>query len=238
MRLLNANEIEVRVGMCKEKGASLLLYKNARVDMQLMDETYGPLNWKREHNIINGNNYCKVSVYNEKTQEWINKEDCGTESMTEKEKGEASDSFKRACVNWGIGRELYTAGFIWITNIQTYESKGKWKTNDKFTVKKISYNDEREINDLIIVNQRGQEVFNKKGKTITKKVVEEVKELDPAKVKVLYTIATKQGYSRDLVHKTIKKKYQINSTKNLTVAQFKEMCDGMEKNPVKKEGDK
>ena len=115
MRTLNKNEIELRVGMCREKGLSLLLYKNARVDMQILDEVYGSLNWKREHIEVCGNNYCRVSIWNEKTNQWVSKEDCGVESYTEKQKGEASDAFKRACVNWGIGRELYTAPFVWIS---------------------------------------------------------------------------------------------------------------------------
>jgi hypothetical protein len=143
------------------KFVGCILYKNARVDMQLMDETFGPEYWKREHVIINNNNYCRVSVFNKDIKEWVSKEDCGTESMKQKEKGEASDSFKRACVNWGIGRELYTAPFTWITNIKTYESKGKWKTFDKFTVKEIDYNEYREIKNLIIVNQNNVEVFVK-----------------------------------------------------------------------------
>ncbi|GAG69961.1 unnamed protein product, partial [marine sediment metagenome] len=162
MRLLKANEIEVRVGMCKEKGASLLLYKNARVDMQILDETFGEMNWKREHKVVNGNNYCAVSVYNDKINEWISKEDCGTESMTEKQKGEASDAFKRACVNWGIGRELYTPLFMWITTIKTYQDNGKWKTKDKFKVKEITYNEDREIESLVIINQDNKEVFTKR----------------------------------------------------------------------------
>ncbi len=162
MRLLKANEIEVRVGSCKEKGASLLLYKNARVDMNIMDETYGPEYWKREHIIISTNNYCRVSVFNKDIKEWVSKEDCGTESMTEKEKGEASDSFKRACVNWGIGRELYTSPFIWITNIKTTAAGSKFKTFDKFKVKEITYNEDREVENLVIINQDNKEVFTKR----------------------------------------------------------------------------
>ena len=114
IRLLNANEIDCRVGTCTEKGFSILLYKNARVDMQILDEVYGNLNWQREHKEIKGNLYCGVSVWDDKKQQWITKWDCGVESNTEKEKGESSDSFKRACFNIGIGRELYTAPFIWI----------------------------------------------------------------------------------------------------------------------------
>ncbi len=75
--------------------------------MDILDETVGVYNWKREHTRDNAN--CIVSIYDQEKKEWISKEDTGTESNTEKEKGLASDSFKRACVNLGIGRELYTA---------------------------------------------------------------------------------------------------------------------------------
>ena len=107
-RTLKADEIDCRVGNVTDKGVSLLLYKDARVDMRLLDEVVGTMNWKREHEIINGNLYCTVSIYNEATQQWVSKQDVGVESNTEKEKGQASDAFKRACFNWGIGRELYT----------------------------------------------------------------------------------------------------------------------------------
>ena len=111
-RTLHADEIELRVGMANGKGFSLLLYKDSRCDMQLLDETVGSMNWKREHSRDNAN--CIVSIWDAEKKEWVGKEDTGTESQTEREKGLASDSFKRACVNWGIGRELYTAPFIWV----------------------------------------------------------------------------------------------------------------------------
>ena len=109
-RKLRADEIDVRVQSCTEKGAILLLYKDARADMNILDETVGAMNWKREHTRDNQN--CIVSLWNDTIKQWISKEDTGTESNTEKEKGLASDSFKRACFNWGIGRELYTTGLV------------------------------------------------------------------------------------------------------------------------------
>ncbi len=127
-RALYADEIECRVGTISAKGFSLLLYKNARVDMQILDETVGVVNWQRDHKELKGNIYCGVAIWNEEKKQWITKWDCGAESNTEKEKGEASDSFKRACVNWGIGRELYTAPFIYIHgNTTEYDDKGKKK---------------------------------------------------------------------------------------------------------------
>ena len=113
-RNLKANEIDCRIATIKTNGLSLLLYKDARVDQNILDETVGPYNWRRDHSLINGNLFCTVSLYDSEKQEWVSKQDVGTESYTEKEKGQASDSFKRACFNWGIGRELYTAPFIWI----------------------------------------------------------------------------------------------------------------------------
>lgn len=151
-RTLNADEIDVRVAQISEKGAQLLLYKDARCDMNILDETVGPFGWQRVHSRDNAN--CTVMIYNEATHDWIVKEDTGTESNTEKEKGLASDSFKRACVNWGIGRELYTAPFIWLKaeklNLVKNERTGKVMTNDKFEVQKIAYDDKRNITGLAI----------------------------------------------------------------------------------------
>ena len=113
-RDLTAEEIDCRVSTCSEKGVSLLLYKDARCDMIILDETVGPLNWQRRHTRENAN--CIVEIWDDEKKQWIAKEDTGTESYTEKEKGQASDSFKRACFNWGIGRELYTAPFIWVSS--------------------------------------------------------------------------------------------------------------------------
>ena len=90
-RDLRADEIDVRVASVNEKGASLLLYKDARCDMNILDETVGPLNWKRGHTRENAN--CIVSIWDDTKEEWISKEDTGTESFTEKEKGSISHSF-------------------------------------------------------------------------------------------------------------------------------------------------
>ena len=117
IRTLLADEIECRVGTINEKGCTLLLYKDARVDMRLLDEFFGPTNWKRSHELINGNLFCTVSIWDNEKKEWVSKQDVGTESNTEKEKGQASDAFKRACFNWGIGRELYSAPFIYMVLI-------------------------------------------------------------------------------------------------------------------------
>ena len=136
-RLLTAREIECRIQQVKDNGLSLLLYKDARCDQNILDETVGPMNWQRHHNRDNAN--CIVSIYDEKKSEWICKEDTGTESNTEAQKGLASDSFKRACVNWGIGRELYTAPFIWVSGDDCRIKERKCL--DTFTVRKIEYDE-------------------------------------------------------------------------------------------------
>lgn len=141
---LTAEDIECRISTVSEKGLSLLLYKDARCDMRILDKTFGMMNWKRSHELINGNLFCTVSIYDADKGEWISKQDVGTESYTEKEKGQASDSFKRACFNIGIGRELYTAPFIWIakTDLKNHEQRnGKWTSNDKFSVSKMTVSD-------------------------------------------------------------------------------------------------
>lgn len=161
-RTLKANEIDCRIQSLNEKngnvGAVVLLYKDARVDMRMLDEVVGAMNWKREHAIIGDRLYCTVSIYNELTGEWVGKSDVGTESNTEKEKGQASDSFKRACFNWGIGRELYSAPFTYI-NLQSNEwqkgKDGRPKSYAKFTVKEIEYDENRNINKLTIVDSKG-----------------------------------------------------------------------------------
>ena len=165
-RDLKADEIECRVQSVKENGLVLLLYKDARVDMNILDETVGSSNWQREHYECKGNLFCRVGICtrvkidmsgNEGdilSPDWVWKSDCGTESNTEAQKGEASDSFKRACFNWGIGRELYTAPFIWIPadkcNIKEGRNGSK-QCNDKFVVEKIAIENKR-ITGLAIYN--------------------------------------------------------------------------------------
>ena len=165
-RLLHADEIEARVATVNEKGCSLLLYKDARCDMNILDETVGAMNWMRSHTRDNAN--CIVSIWDKDKEQWISKEDTGKESFAEAEKGLASDSFKRACFNWGIGRELYTAPFIWISadKVNLSQKNGKYTTYDKFVVEAIRYDDKRQISALAIKNQAGKRVFvfnNQKG---------------------------------------------------------------------------
>lgn len=156
-RTLKPNEIDVRVGTINEKGATLLLYKDARADMQLLDEA--GVKWRREHQTINGKLFCTVSIWDEDIKEWVSRQDVGVESQAEATKGEASDSFKRACFNWGIGRELYSAPFTWISsdNYTSFKNPktGKLGTYDKFSVSHIAYDEEsREIIQLVVSNDK------------------------------------------------------------------------------------
>ncbi|MBP3279326.1 MAG: hypothetical protein J6M44_10265, partial [Butyrivibrio sp.] len=151
---LYASEIEARVAQVNKGGAQILLYKDARVDQNILDETFTIFGWQRKHELIGDRLYCTVSVKNPDTGEWITKQDVGTESYTEKEKGQASDSFKRACFNLGIGRALYTAPNIFIKkeDLCGYKDDGdKPKCNNTFRVKDISYTeDEKAIKSVTI----------------------------------------------------------------------------------------
>lgn len=154
-RLLNADEIECRVGTQAKDNSwvTLLLYKDARVDMRLLDEVVGAMNWKREHQLIDGQLFCTISIWDEDKKEWVGKQDVGTESNTEAEKGRASDACKRSCFNWGIGRELYTAPFIFIKAEAGDLRNGKFAMT--FSVKSIGYTD-GVISSLEIVDKNGK----------------------------------------------------------------------------------
>ncbi len=167
IRTLEASEIEARVGQIYEgQGLTLLLYKDARVDMAVLDEAFGAMNWQKHYELIDGKIFCTVEIWDKEKGQWVSKQDVGVESNTEAEKGQASDAFKRACVNIGIGRELYSAPFIWISADKTKivkNTKGKLTTKDKFKVNVITYDDKRKIASLQIKNQKGEIVFNWNG---------------------------------------------------------------------------
>lgn len=171
IRDIKSEEVECRVSTISDKGLSLLLYKDARCDMNILDETFGTFGWRREHKLIGDRLYCTVSIYDKETNQWVNKEDVGTESYTEKEKGQASDSFKRACFNIGIGRELYTAPFIWISadKFKMANNKGgKPTTYDRFDVESMEIKDKKIVSLSIKNLTSGQTVFTWGTKTPTK----------------------------------------------------------------------
>lgn len=156
MPLLKAEDIECRIQKITKEGAVLLLYKTARVDMRILDEVYGEMNWQRHHEVVNGNLFCTISVWDSEKSQWVSKQDVGTESNAEAEKGQASDAFKRAGFAWGIGRELYDAPFIFIhAPVDKY---------DRFTVKEIKYSKtERKFTSLVIVDKDGKERYRLNG---------------------------------------------------------------------------
>lgn len=157
-RKLNADEIEVRIGQANKYGVSLLLYKDARCDQNILDECVGPNNWQRHHSRDNAN--CIVSIWDAEKKQWVEKEDTGKESFAEAEKGLASDSFKRACFNWGIGRELYTAPdmFVFSSSLKNLREKdGKFQCYDKFNVKSIEYVGDKISRVEIGISEKGKE---------------------------------------------------------------------------------
>lgn len=173
--LLTEKDIECRVqSVSRAKtgkvGAVLLLYKDARVDMRILDQVFGPGNWQRTHEVINGNLFCNIDIWDAEKRAWVRKQDVGVESNTEKEKGQASDAFKRAGFNVGIGRELYTGPFIYVELADNeFYSEGqqngrkevlKCYPNTRFKVTHVAYNDRREISELVIVDRNGNVRFD------------------------------------------------------------------------------
>lgn len=231
IRLLRAEEIECRVAMINEKGASLLLFKDARVDQKILDETFTPFGWCRSHQILEGNLYCTVSIWDEEKKQWISKQDVGTMSYSEKEKGQASDSFKRACFNWGIGRELYTAPFIWITagKIKIQKKGEKFVTSDYFSVKDIAYNERREISALTIMNASNTVVFSM-GQSTDKKIKGKIDSmLSTAKSRELEQELKRTGVAIE----TVLERYHLESVEQMTEEIYEMAIRGLRKSKTK-----
>ena len=127
---LSEEDIELRVGLSDKyngKWITVLLYKTARVDRDRLTKVFGT-QWQNQHYVDDkGNVVCKIGIYDLDLKQWIWREDTGTESFTEKEKGSYSDSFKRAGFRFGIGVELYKAPTIFLSwdKWSKYEIKGK-----------------------------------------------------------------------------------------------------------------
>ena len=222
-RELTPDDIEVRVQSVKQNGLILLLYKNARVDMNILDEMVGAGNWQREHYECKGNLFCRVGINTnyadaDKPEKWIFKSDCGTESNTEAQKGEASDSFKRACFNWGIGRELYTAPLIFI-RAKTEPVGNGYRLIDKrdgygYKVAQIEYEGGR-ISHLVIT-KNGTQVFTF---TADKFMEEAQNTIDESMVQMVLTIAETTANKEVLHAMGIKTKRDI---KAMTMEQYSE----------------
>ena len=168
-RTLNPDEIEVKVKQVGEKGTVVLLYKTARVDYELLDEKYGVEGWQCDYTEIKGNLYCTISIWDAGKNQWVRKQNCGIESRADgdgnEKKGEASDALKRAGFVVGIGRELYSSPFTFIKSDvcpTVKNDKGAWVLKDKFTkfeVAEIGYDENRRVNRLVIVDNKGTIVY-------------------------------------------------------------------------------
>lgn len=225
-RNLKAEEIECRVNQIQGNWCSLLLYKDARCDMNILDETVGDLNWKRDHKELKGNIYCGVSIYDDAKKEWITKWDAGAETYTEKEKGEASDSFKRACVNFGIGRELYTSPSIFIIPRKDMVKKGKeqefykndkdkYETKTRFNVEYIDYDENNVIKDLIIRDDKGHIRFSQ----LTKETGNKFQKIHQDMKKLIEKLEEQdEEFDREKLYKN----YEVESDADMTIAQMQE----------------
>ena len=240
-RLLEPDDIELRVGMASKKGFSLLLYKNARCDMQLLDESVGAMNWKREHTRENAN--CIVSIWDADKGEWVSKEDTGTESQTEREKGLASDSFKRACVNWGIGRELYTSPFVWVSGHVEEDQRARsgFKADQKYVsglkVSAIEYTAKRSIKKLVIEDADGQIAYSYGTK---RQKGEEPKLLDPKTqiISVEHAEEIKEGLQEtDSNVPAFLSLFQAKSVDEMYESQYEKAMQMLEKKRAKMKGD-
>lgn len=232
-RNLKAEEIECRVNQIQSNWCSLLLYKDARCDMNILDETIGDLNWKRDHKELKGNIYCGVSIYDENKKEWITKWDAGKESNTEAEKGEASDSFKRACVNFGIGRELYTSPSIFILPRKDMVKKGKehefykndkdkYETKTRFNVEYIDYDKNNAIKDLIIRDDKGHIRFSQ----LTKETSNKFQKIHQDMKKLIEKVeSVDETFERENLYKN----YGVESDADMTIAQMTEATEILKK---------
>lgn len=223
-RALRADEVECRVQMVKGNGLTLLLYKDARVDQNVLDETVGSECWQKRYEVVNGNLFCSVGIRvyweDEKKSEWIWKQDVGVESYSDKEKGEASDAFKRAAFCWGIGRELYTAPFIWIDagHCKITQDNNRYVCRDRFNVRDMEVVDGK-ITALTIANQAGTPVFiygnsKKQEKAIT--IAATPAKIGEAELKILQAELARTGVSEE----QIKGSYKVSRLEDMTDQQY------------------
>lgn len=161
---LTIDEIDFRVQSVNKGGyATILAYKDARVDMNRLDAVYGVGYWQKKYDVINYNLFCSVGVWNKELNQWVWVQDVGTESMAEKEKGQASDAFKRACFNLGIGRELYDYPIIQVKLLDDELDKTTGKPNWNFKLKEwvwfSQFNENGKLNYLGAKDQNGKVRF-------------------------------------------------------------------------------
>lgn len=218
-RDVRADEVECRIARETDKGCQLLLYKDARVDQNILDETVGPFNWERYHEMIDGSLYCTVLIYDKDKENWVSKQDVGSESNVEKEKGKASDAFKRACFNWGIGRELYTAPFIWI---KKGDYSGKY---DRFEVVSLNVTDGK-ITGLEIANSAGNIVYTLRQRGGAAKKKNNNEEEEKLKREIFQIVTDKNA--DDLLN-SICEYYKVESVHQMTKSQLEKTKERLRK---------
>lgn len=233
-RKLRADEIDCRVSQIGSNYCTLLLYKDARVDMNILDETVGCMNWQKHYSRDNAN--CIISIWDDEKKQWIEKEDTGTESNTEAEKGLASDSAKRSGFCWGIGRELYTAPSIifYPRKDITYKDsegkqvpefyqykEGKYTTKTRFYVDYIDY-DGGNIKDLIIRDNKGNIRFEQLTDEAAKKKNKQF-------MKLQELIRTNEEKDDNFDREEFYKYFSVNSDSQLNSKQIIVAIDLLEK---------
>lgn len=229
--LLTPDDIEIRIGQInkQKKWLTLLLYKNARVDMQILDDVFGTCGWKRTHKMIGNNLVCTLSIWDDDKKEWVEKEDVGTEGNIEVEKSTFSDALKRAAVSAGIGRELYSSPPIRIypPDCMIEESNEKLVCWDRFVVTEIRYTESRKI-DFLEISKENRDgsltvVFTWKkpasrNKPLDKGSADAVIDEEPEKRRndILFslpfqydTFAKLRGGTKEQVEQTVRKRFNV-----------------------------
>ena len=219
---LPIDQIDFRIqSINKGKYATILAYKDSRVDMNRLDEVFGIFGWQKKYDLINGNLFCSVGIWHKETNQWIWKQDVGTESMADKEKGEASDAFKRACFNLGIGRELYEYPIISVllNDSEVMQSGDTFKASWNLKLKEWKWQSEfteGKLSKLVGVDNHGKERFKYilGAKPENKKTPEEPKQdLNPkGNPKVKLVLATPKYV--ELAGKLMSKEITIEAIKD------------------------
>lgn len=243
--LLKASDIEVKIKQVGQKGAVALLYKTARVDMAILDEVFGAMNWQVDYKEIKGNLYCGIGIRENDKAEYVWKWDCGTESREDGEgnekKGEASDAFKRAGFKWGIGRELYSSPFIFI-KLPTVEKKdGKYELENKFAkfyCVQIECDENRKISTVVIADNNGDAVYSygtckkpKKTKTEDDPMYPKPQEQYQDNIEILndiYFYGQEAGKTEEDIQKWVKIKFK-KDIKDITADEANELISALKK---------
>lgn len=235
-RLLKAEEIDVRISQIDKSWCTLLLYKDARVDQDILDETVGVMNWKKDYQLIDGQLFCTISIWDEEKKQWIGKQDVGVESFSQEVKGRVSDAQKRSAFCFGIGRELYTAPSIFVLPRKDmgkirkpdeeanefFEKNGKYTTKTKFYVDYIDYDENRNIQDLIIRDHKGNIRFEQ----LTEKAQ---KEKNKEFLKLRELIQKNEDKDDNFDRAEFYKYFKVDSDSQLNSKQTKVAMDLLEK---------